>query len=344
MKRIIKVVVCSAIIIVLAAVGFNMSSKSNPSNRSNQSIVRINFPVIGGELPVNVNYQLDTSAALLEKSTDYVFPFVNTTADSKIVTKLKSIFRIENAQSKPIREGTVYENDDHFLRINDDGTFVYHNKHRNDNANIDISDDACIKIAKNFLTKNNLMPPGFFENGVAYETVTSALNPKDSKILRKEVYFNRKINNVVVYGVSRIIVSIGQNGQIDSVYWATKDIAQGEPVKIKPFDTALEDLKQLKGMVRMDETTKKVIIKKVELAYWEDSSPFNKQTHVQPVYHFLGETLNENGSKGTFEGFITAVPDDLTVPVQEPDIKSTPKVPKTESNIKPPREKPEYLR
>lgn len=102
--------------------------------------------------------------------------------------------------------------------------------------------------------------------------------------------------------------------EIDSVYTAFRDIAEGEPIKIKSFDDAFEDLKQFRGTIRIDETAEKVIIKKVELAYWEDSSPNSKQTHVQPIYHFLGETINNDGDRGTFEGFIAAVPDMLTTP------------------------------
>jgi len=341
-----KNVVAICIILALALAGLGM-----PKN-SYANLTRIKFPVNGGELPSNVNYSIDPSVTFSDEkikpgspeSDDYVFPFSNLSASDEKITKLKQLFNLESSQKRNSRDATIYENEAYFLRINDDGTYVYHNKKRDDDTSMLLSDEISIKIAKDFLTKNNLFPSGFFENGVAHETVTSALNSKNSKVLRKEVYFNRNINGKPVYGISRIIVAINQTGDIDSVYSVYKDYHKEEAVKIVTFDQALLNLKNHKGLINMSETTKNVIIKKVELAYWEDSSPNSKQTHIQPIYRFIGESEDIQGEKGVFEGIVAAVPDNLTTPEPEPEIKSTPKVP----NIPPlrinPGPKPENLR
>lgn len=336
--------ICSFIILALALVGLEMQKNSHAN------LTRINFPVNGGELPSDVNYSLDPSMTFSDEkikpgspeSNDYVFPFSNLSASDDKITKLKKLFNLESSKKRS-RDATICENEAHFLRINDDGTYVYHNKNRDDNTNMLLSDEITKKMAKDFLTRNNLLPSGFFENGVANETVTSALNPKNSKILRKEVYFNRKINGKPVYGISRIIVAINQTGDIDSVYSAYKDYSKEETVKIVPFDQALQNIKNHKGLINMSETTKNVMIKKVELAYWEDSSPNSKQTHIQPVYRFFGESENIKGEKGIFEGIVAAVPDELTTPEPEPEIKSTPKVPKVPPLRINPGTKPEKL-
>lgn len=342
-----KLIICSLAIITIFGIGFGLKINSHASN-----INRINFPVIGGELPADAEIQLDSSATFSDEkikpgkadSVDQMFRFVNTSADSEKTDKLRKVFGLENAKKTVSQGATIYENNKRFLRISDDGTFVYHNKSLDSSSEINLSDDECKRIAKDFLKKNDLATQEFFENGIAHVTKTNALNPNDSKILGKDVYFNRKIDNKMVYGIARVIISIGQDGQVASAYSAFKNYSKGEPVCIKSFDKAFEDLKKLDGMIDMDPDTKKVSIKKVELVYWEDSSPNSKQTHIQPIYHFLGETLNQVGNKGTFEGFIAAVPDNLTTPVEQPDIKTTLKIPKETHDPIPPREKPDKLK
>ena len=98
--KINKTLVCSFIFLALVIVGLGIQ-KNSPASPS-----RINFPIIGGQLPENVNYRLDPS------------------------------FRLENSKKSASRKATIYENEADFLRINDDGTFVYHNKNRDDNTSM----------------------------------------------------------------------------------------------------------------------------------------------------------------------------------------------------------------
>lgn len=161
-----------------------------------------------------------------------------------------------------------------------------------------------------------------------------------SKVLRKQVYFHRKLNGKPVYGISRIVVTIGQEEQIDDYYSVYKDIVEENPVKIKDFDSAYSELKQQNGLLTVDADAKEVHINKVELVYWEDSSPYSQQTHIQPVYRFIGESLSSEGKKGKFEAFVGAVPEILTSQVeQDVTVESTPKVPK--STVPRPSNKPE---
>lgn len=312
-KKIIGAI--SGMLIIVTALVFGIAQ----NNRA--SITKIDFPIMGGHLPHDVQYNLDSNINFkIEKikpdkkeAEDKIYKLYKTPKNKKQKTdKLKKIFNLSNSKKIDMGEVISFYNDECSLDINENGTFQYHKKKRNDSKPIHLSDDKCIEIAKNFLYDNELLPSDFFENGVAYVTKTAVNDPNDSTIVGKDVYFNRKVNNKLVKGVSRIIVSVDYNGEIEAVYSLYRDIEEKDiTVKIKDFEIAFNDLKNQKGMIRMNSDAKAVNIKEVDLTYWEDSTPYSKQTHIQPVYHFIGECTDLEGNQDIFEAFIAAVPDEL---------------------------------
>lgn len=232
------------------------------------------------------------------------------------LTKLKGIFKLNDGSKQTRNDNLKYirvENDNSFIKLNDDGTYEYHIKKRDEFKESNISDNDAIRLSKKLLAENDLLLSGFSFKTVGYETVTSESDPKKTKILRKFVYFNRKIDNEFTCGVSRIVVGIDQNGMISDLFCVAKNTSVEQNIKIKDFNTAYSDLKRFNGLITMDGDVNKANIKKVELLYWEDNTPNSDQTYIQPVYKFSGDTYNENGEKGEFIGYIRAIPDDITV-------------------------------
>ena len=301
----------------------------------NDKITRIEFPTIGGDLPHDVNFTLSQDIEFSDDRlnldsqgfSEKVYPlYLKPKNKEEQVERLKKIFDLSTSQKTDMGEVITFHNENSSLDINENGTFSYSRKNINNSKAITLSDKDCISIAEKFLKDNKLLPNSFFENGVAHETKTSVKDPTDTTIVKKDIYFNRKIDGKKVYGISRIIVSIGTDAQIDSVYSLYRDI-DGYPasIKVKSFQEAFNDLKQLKGTVRVGEGAKTVTIKKVELVYWEDSTPYSEQSHIQPVYHFTGEAIDDQGNKDeTFEAFIPAIPDSLTSESKNSQEKSIP--------------------
>lgn len=290
---------------------------------NNNKITRIDFPTIGGDLPAEINFTLDKEIKFSDnriklnssRFTDKAYKLsLKPENKQEKIYKLKKIFNLEKSTKTDMGEVITFMDENTSLDINENGTFSY-TKRKTNSKEIYLTDKECINIAENFLKENNLLPDGFFENGVAHETKTSVKDPTDSIIVKKDVYFNRKLNEKTVYGVSRIIVSVGSDSQIDSVYSLYRDFdGKGTSIETKSFEEAFNDLKQLKGTVRTGDNTKSVKIKNVDLVYWEDSTPYSKQTHIQPVYHFKGEATDDKGNKDdSFEAFVPAIPDNLTV-------------------------------
>ncbi len=299
-----------------------------------EKITRIEFPTIGGNLPEDITFTLsqdiifsDNITANAQGSTDKIYKLsLQLKNKEERIEKLKKIFKIDTGTKTDMGEVITFQNENSTLDINENGTFSFTRKTTDSSQAVTLSDKECINLAENFLKENNLLPDGFFENGVAYETKTSVNNPKNSTVVKKDIYFNRKVDGKIVYGVSRIIVSVGSNAQINSVYSLYRDFEESPtPIKIKSFDAAFHDLKQLKGSVRTSDSTKSVEITNVELVYWEDSTPYSKQTHIQPVFHFRGEAIDNKGNKDdTFEAFVSAIPDDFTSEINESNSKPIP--------------------
>ncbi|GLI04893.1 hypothetical protein YDYSG_09230 [Paenibacillus tyrfis] len=308
---------------------------SNSANSANEKLTQINFPEVGGGVP-HEEFQVELDKVEMEKvrKINSEPSYFKHTSDSQIedkVAKLKEAFNIQASGTKN-ELGTKIEDEKQYLEVFNNGVFHYHNKHRNESISIDVTDEKAKEIATDFLKKNNLLPNDFTITSVAHETLTNAKNPNDKKVLRKEVYFNRLLNGTKVYGISRIIVSIGDKGQIDTVFSLNRPIdPKGNPIKLKSIDNVIDDLKKLKGTVKIHSDSRKVKINKIELSYWEDSTPTSTQEFIQPVYHLKGDNIDEKGItiNSSFEAFISAIPDEFITPAIVPELKPSDKKPDT---------------
>lgn len=264
----------------------------------------IEFPVMGGELPTDAVIKWDKSIESAGKDKADVFLLGKNSKND--LSKLSRVFDLEDPKFSTLEGRKRIENDIAEIELYDNGIFVYTRKDRDYSKEVDISDEEAEQIAKKFLNDNDLLPPDLEITGIGSLTKRNPLND-DALVAGKQVFLNRKINNKLVYGVSRIIVSIGPEKRIDAVFYSTRDIQSSSKYDLRPIAEALEDVKKFKGMVKAESDAKEIRIKLAELVYWEESTPYSKQTHIQPVYHFTGETQGESGT-GEFEAFESAIP------------------------------------
>ncbi|MBC2581524.1 hypothetical protein [Clostridium sp. DJ247] len=314
-RKIFFLVICTLITAIL--ISFMVYINKDKADK----ITKIDFPVVGGDIPSDVDYEIAENVSFDDarlkgagKLSDAVYKLKNNKIEKSKISDLKKVFKLEQAEETDMGEVLTYQNKEGTLEIYENGTFVFNVKNKNFDKPVNLSDTKCKEIASEFLDSNNLLPNDFYESGISHETRTAVNNPNDSLVIRKHVYFNRKVNEKKVYGVSRIIVSLGVDGKIESINYLNRDIEslKGDNISIKSYDEALADLKLHKGTVRMNEDTKKVKINNVNIVYWEDSSPTSKQSHIQPVYHFKGDAINSDGKKDIFEAFIPAIPENMT--------------------------------
>lgn len=227
-------------------------------------------------------------------------------------------FDINGQVSEGSQKQTLEISDDHKqLSVSkNNGFFTYVNKDTYENLDIvrdNIpSDDKCMQIAKGFLTDRDLLPKRFEIIKVSHTTSGSPLT-NDEKLLSSDVYFYPTLNEKPVYGVSRIIVTVGNNGEIEAVSKYYKDVEYMENAKLKSPDKALSELKAGKSSNSLPEQVKDVKIKKVAIGYWEDVDA----ELIQPVYAISGNA-EQYGKTITWDAFLPAI--DNVELSQEPDL------------------------
>lgn len=168
------------------------------------------------------------------------------------------------------------------------------------------SDEEAKKIALDFLKKNGIYDKRFIYCGVAYDSSGSSLT-NDYKILRKDVNFFPVVDGKDVYGVSKIIVTVGDNGKIIEVSKWYKEYEEYKKVKIIPVDKALEKVKKKEASTSINPRAKSATIKEAFLAYWEDAGTIDEQPYLQPVWVFTGEAVTEDGKVESFDAIVPAI-------------------------------------
>ena len=105
-----------------------------------------------------------------------------------------------------------------------------------------------------------------------------------------------------MYGVSRIIVTVGNNGEIEAVNKYYKDVEYQGNAKLKSPDKALIELNAGKSSNSLPENAQKARIQNVKIGYWEDV----ETELIQPVYVFSGKT-EKDGKTNDWDAFLPAI-------------------------------------
>jgi|GEM_PF-2166085 len=210
----------------------------------------------------------------------------------------------------------IYENNKAELRIYDSGQFLYYSKMNNIltlNEKINLSDEECIKKAREFLEKNQLLNMDVFNISVNDITKTNAANLDDEDTIGKDVYFSRSINGSEVYGISRIIVTIAPNGEISEVRSLYRDTGNSIEAKVKSIEEAIESVENHDAMIEIEPGVERVDLEKLEIVYWEDSSPKSETQYIQPVYRFIGKGYTSDGEESNFIAITSMIDEESTI-------------------------------
>ena len=285
-----------------------------------EKIYAIDFPALGSEVDYNLKVDSDIDPVNKWKNkniSESNIIEVKNNFDSQELKNLKRIFKLDNCKEKTDKDKFINISDgSKFLEIHPNGTFMYADEDkRNSNKKMLLDDSQCVSIAESFLKENNLLPPEAICSGVLSNTLTYVDDPESKEVVSKSVRFDRFIDSKEVYGVSRVMVIIGADGDIISLYYNCRTINNNKikKVRLRDIESAFEDVKHQKGMISVKDDAKEVVIKDVDIVYWEDSTPSSKNNYLQPVYRFRGESNNKEGKKDKFFAIVSAISDELTV-------------------------------
>ncbi|GAV24550.1 hypothetical protein ciss_04830 [Carboxydothermus islandicus] len=226
-----------------------------------------------------------------------VYRFQNNKVDKTKALKLAGIFGLENPEIQDEEDRFILKDKNKILTIEKKTgffSFVSENKPLLNPKHIPPTEKA-VSLARNFLTQNNLLPERFKQVKVTEE--------KAENVIARNVWFYPVVDNLPVYGVSRIGVRIGENGEIMAVDKYYRDFTFYRKQKIKPFRNALEQLRKGQIIGDLPASLKKIYIEKVSLGYYEDE----RQKFLIPVYVVVGEAQDARGQLSKFEVFLPLI-------------------------------------
>lgn len=168
-------------------------------------------------------------------------------------------------------------------------------------------DDTLVQKAKEYIAEKNLYTGEIAHISVG-TTTTGDATIGTERIIRKNVYCYPDIDNKCVYGLYRIMISFGDNGEIVGVNKQINDIAEVKQVSLKDSKQILGDIEAKAysndSSVALEEAT----IDECTLAYYADNQVHNGKIYIQPVYVLLGSGINpETGNKEDFSLIFDAV-------------------------------------
>lgn len=158
-----------------------------------------------------------------------------------------------------------------------------------------LSDSEYIKLAEDFLNKNNIAKPDMVCKGVnrGYTLETVDNDGKSKKdIYRVEVKFESpSIDNMIYTGVGpKISVWFGDNGKIIGYASIWREIEKLKEYPRLSIDEAVKNVKNNKKslLYNVDQPDEEGTINSVEIALWSDPEGYI-QEYVTPHYIFKGK-------------------------------------------------------
>ena len=313
MKSKIKISKTIIILLMITFIGIAISG----CGKTQTKLPLLKLPQSGGFTPHDFEVQLNADVSKLPKQIT-VYKVVPQKIDEQTVERLCKIFEVDTSAVKVKKESFVVrrQNGKELDIYNDTGFYEFIETKKLYSyfpGKVVPPEEDCIKIAKSFAERHNLLPK-MYQYRIAigsYTTYHPSFN--ESIVTDRTVTFYPIINGREALGPN-IDITIGNKGEIERVDNHLYNIA---PLKgdyaLKSIDEVIKELKENKlqsWWIKPDEPdVKKVIINKVEIEYYGDiGTPIRLgQLFVQPIYYLSGKVIFKNGKKGKFGVSVPAV-------------------------------------
>lgn len=301
----IRLIWASLLVLIMPAVlaGCAPSIEVRPGEGGLEKLPRLEIPKPGHPTPTNVEYTVEAIPRV--SSAAMVYRFKTPEVSEELANQLAQSFNLKGSvQFEPrhqvysIREGSRL-----FWIEAKTGKWSYQDNTNPGHPEKLPSSDEAKRLALDFLARLGFSPERF---QVTVTSLTESTGPGKPEVpLARVVYFYPRLDGQAILGVSRIVVTIGDNGTIVGVNKFCKEIEPYKLYPLKRWEEALEEMKQGKGSNNLHPLATKATITEVQLRYWEDPGPVSEQPFLQPVYVFRGYTLI-NGKKESFDCVIPA--------------------------------------
>ena len=273
------------------------STESSVSNEQSQNalsdlrISPVSFGMIGDGNSVN-NHKITFSKACLAKMESKQELVVHYAPEKISPETLMEHLDIPLSSAKEMSDsGIVYANGVYSLDVYKNGNFcLFSNVQDTGIKEISLSDEACVKIAENFLRENNLL----CDDLVLSEKIgeDKAVDEEKTLVVGKVVTYHPKTeNHSAVFGNSKVSVRISPEGKVTELIYNHLHYAKSSVLSILDPEQALQQAKAQKNPTSiyfeaMDGVKEELKVENVRISYYENVMA--DEPSRQPVYVLEG--------------------------------------------------------
>lgn len=306
---------------LLSLVLIGCSSKTSQVSEL-PKIPALYIPFSGSPSPENVTYELTTTPQLPNLAMIYKFKQPNVSEND--VQQLAQKFNLNGEIKYEPRNGVYNIRDGSKLLWVETktGKWSYQNQSKaysNGESTPNIPTDEEAKAIAIQQIQSLGLPVNEFKVADVTKVTEEGAPGQPVKVLSKAVFLYRQINNQSILGVSRIIVMVGDNGEVAGISKFYKETEPFNNCPLKTFEKAYEELKSGATSSNISGKATHAKIRNVELRYWEDAGAISDQPYLQPVYVFKGETMID-GKIETFDAIVPAIEGSSIEPPAQKDI------------------------
>lgn len=280
------------------------------SNSLSTAMPELNIPMSGNALP-DIEYSIELKDMDNLPQAANVYKFIEEERDiTSEVLKIAKLFDVfaDPSNIQHYDDFVVFDNGDYLIDY-EVLTGMWSIRNISENVKKETyylpTDAEAVEIAREFLIEKGLYNERFTIDSVVTQYSGSILDSTYAPCF-KTVYFYPVIQNHPILGVSRIIVKVNASGQVVEIMNYYKDFELYDKIELASPTDFIEGIKDnsYSSSIRTDALSAKII--DVQLGYWEDAGSFKDQPYLQPVWIFLGESTNADGTVSNFDIVVQA--------------------------------------
>lgn len=168
------------------------------------------------------------------------------------------------------------------------------------------TDEEAIAIADAFLAEAQFYH-GTLRPAIVSNTTTGITGTEE--VLNKDIYYYPEFDGMDVYGVFRIVIGIGDHGQIISVSKQVQDVTEAARVPLAAPEALQARLDAGNCVSSPQNPVAEAEVKSGRLAYYSDITPSHGKLYLHPIYDLTAAGTNELGETETFSVWVSAAAD-----------------------------------
>lgn len=273
------------------------------------SIPKLQMPQPGSEGCEALSFSTDFKLDIQPKELPV---YMMTIANQKTqMDEILSVPGLDYGEITPLKEGNgpyqMYKAGDGTLMLDKElGFWVYSTPIGSEPVEDLPSDEEALKIADDAVKNSKLFDGDLGLGIVTYVTTGNGDIVNSDAIVQKNIVYYPKVNGIDVHGIFRIIVGIGEKGEIVSFSKQVHNFTEAAKVQLKDINSIVTSVKNGDYVASTSSPVASAEIISCRLAYYSDAAVLDGNLFIHPVYILSAVGENTDGVLEEFDVYVDA--------------------------------------